>query len=302
MQLRLIQFAFSGMADYNNRFDRIQGQDRMTQTGTIRVAAIADLNAAPLTHALRKGPRPPWLEVSFRSAAACADALRDGEADAALLSVVEYQRLPGLVALPGMAIATPAGVRSVRLACRGELESVRRIGLTRRSRTSVALLQVLLGHHLGIEAEYAPFDSRADAWQVNDAVLVIGDEAMTADLPGSRNVDLAGLWRKFTGLPFVFAFWAARREADVAALPTVLLASRDAGLASLAEIAREHGPRLGWSEAAIRDYFEHDLAYTLGEPELEALRRFYALCAERGLIAAARELEFARVDHHILQG
>lgn len=274
----------------------------MTETRTIRVAAIADLNAAPLTQALRKGPRPPWLEISFRTASGCADALREGAADVALLSVVEYQRIPELVVLPGMAIATPAGVRSVRLACRGELAAVRRIGLTRRSRTSAALLRILLGGFLNIEAEYAPFDSLAEAWQSNDAVLLIGDEAMTARLPGSRDVDLAALWLRFTGRPFVFAFWAARREADVAALYPLLLAARETGLAGLGEIAREHGPRLGLSEAAICDYFERDLAYTLGEGELHALQYFYDLCAARGLIPAARDVEFASVEHDILQG
>ena len=273
----------------------------MTHQRKIRLAAIADLNAAPLTHGLRHDPLPPWLAVEYLAPAACADALRSGAADAALLSVVEYPRQPGLAILPGLAIASPAGVRSVRLACRTELAAVRRIGLTRRSRTSVALLQVLLGHFLRIEAECAPFDSLAEAWVTRDAVLLIGDEALTAALPGSRDVDLAALWHRFTGLPFVFAFWAARRELDATALLPVLEASRAAGLERREEIVREFGPRLNLPAAAIRDYFDRDLAYGLGERELQSLRLFYDLCADRGILAPARDLEFARVERNIRQ-
>jgi len=273
----------------------------MTQTPTIRLAAIADLNAAPLTHGLRHDPLPPWLAVEFLPPAGCADALRSGAADAALLSAVEYQRQPGLAILPGLAIASPAGVRSVRLACRTELSAVRRIGVTRRSRSSVALLRVLLEHFLGIPAECAPFDSLEEAWTTGDAVLLIGDEALTAALPGSRDVDLAALWHRFTGLPFVFAFWAVRRELDAAALLPVLEASREAGRARREEIVREFSPRLGLPEADIRDYLDCDLAYGLGEREQQALRLFYDLCAARGILAAPRDLEFARVERDILQ-
>lgn len=271
----------------------------MEHTRTIRLAAIADLNAAPLTHGLRHDPLPPWLTVEFLPPAACADALRSGAADAALLSAVEYQRQPGLAILPGLAIASPAGVRSVRLACRTELAAVRRVGLTRRSRTSVALLQVLLGHFLRIEAECTPFDSLAEAWATRDAVLLIGDEALTAALPGSRDVDLAALWHRFTGLPFVFAFWAASGEVDASTLLPVLEASRASGRARQEEIVREFGPRLGLPEAEIRDYLDRDLAYGLGESERQALRLFYDLCVGRGILAAARDLEFARVERDI---
>ena len=64
---------------------------------------------------------------------------------------------------------------------------------------------------------------------------------------------------------------------------------------------REFGPRLNLPEAEIRDYLDRDLAYGLGERELQALRLFYDLCAARGILAATRDLEFARVERDIVQ-
>jgi chorismate dehydratase len=272
----------------------------MTQMSKIRLAAVADLNAAPLADALRRGNAPAWLEVRFLSQAGCADALSSGAVEAALLPVVEYQRIPDLLILPGPCIASPAGVRSVVLVCRGEPGSVRRIGLSRRSRTSVALLQVLLRRFLRIEAECEPVETPARDWSGYDALLLIGDEALTTDLPGAQRVDLAAQWHRFTGLPFVFAFWAVRGGVDVAGLHPLLLRCRAEGLARLPEIAADYGARLGLEPARLHEYLVRDLAYELGRRELDALKMFYELCVAEGVLPAARELEFAHVERDIL--
>lgn len=110
----------------------------------IRISAISFLNAAPLQYGLRAETLPAWAEVTFRPPSGCAEALRTGAADVGLIPAVEFQRIPGLRALPGMGVTSPGPVRSVLLVAHRPIPELRRVGVTRDSRTSVALLSVLL--------------------------------------------------------------------------------------------------------------------------------------------------------------
>src|SRR5207253_4554417 len=101
----------------------------------------------------------------------------------------------------------------------------------------------------------------------NDAALLIGDPALTVDRTKYHTVDLAEAWHRATGKPFVFAFWAVRRaaiaeHADPAQFAAIFQHSRDHGLAHVNEIASEWAPRVGISEAEVRDYLSRNIDFT----------------------------------------
>jgi chorismate dehydratase len=136
-----------------------------------------------------------------------------------------------------------------------------------------------------------------------DAGLLIGDPALQVDRQKYHTVDLAEEWIRYTGKPFVFAFWAVReaalREADPAIdVAAMFRESRDHGLIpeNLEVISSEWGPRVGLSEADVRSYLNDNIYYRLDSGCLEGLRLFYRYAAELGLLPGAPELRFTQTS------
>jgi chorismate dehydratase len=213
--------------------------------------------------------------------------LAAGELDVANVSSIEYARNPErYVLLPSLCIGSDGAVESVQLVTQLPLPAVRAIACTRDSATSVVLAQVLVPH-----AEI--LDQDADA----DARLLIGDAALhSAFSDPTPHHDLGALWRERTGLPMVFAVWAAQRDCDPDALARLDRALREA-VADSAEhadlVATAAAEAHGFPAGYLARYFEK-LRYGFGERERTGLERFYTLAAERGAIAAAPELRFAQ--------
>jgi chorismate dehydratase len=258
-----------------------------------RISVVQYLNTAPLVWGMLHGDERGRFDLAFTTPAECAEDLRAGRADAGIIPSIEYQRMDGLQVLPGMSIASKYRARSVLLLSRVPIDQVRSLALDNSSRTSAALVMILLRKFYGIEVPSAPHAPDPEAMlREADAALLIGDAALT--YRGDAQVlDLAAEWRKFTGLPFVFAFWAGARSAQPGKLRRAFEHSRDEGLAHLAEIAAEYAPRLGLSRDEVRIYLSENIDYTLDEENLEGLRLFYRLAEETGAIAGIKALDFA---------
>lgn len=247
----------------------------------MKISVVDFLNARPLTWGLLTDP-PAGVEVSRDMPSVCADKLRDGRADAGLIPSIEFRRIPDLVRVEGLGIAADSEVRSVLLVSKVSREKIRRLKLDPASRTSAALVRVILKRRYGIVPEIV----REEA----DAELVIGDPALKASQLGRVVLDLAAEWRSLTGFPFVFAFWAVRRaswspevEAALRASHRASAAGFDAMVDAEIETARVHG-NAALSRAMVEDYLRHCLHYELGPGDLSGLDRFYEFAQEDGLI------------------
>jgi chorismate dehydratase len=165
--------------------------------------------------------------------------------------------------------------------------------LSASSRTSALLLELLCRHRWGIRPRFAT--ARAEAPDLvslaglpHEAVLVIGDAALhlsTQSIYPVR-VDLGAEWKGWTGLPFVFAVWAARRDAPPAGVQAVhrrLLESRAWGLAHLDELAVAAALNTGVAESVCRAYLD-DLDYALSYRHLAGLTDFFRRLAQDGLV------------------
>jgi chorismate dehydratase len=243
------------------------------------------------------------FEVSYTVPSRCAEELRAGSADIGIIPAIAYATIPELAILPDVAIAARGPVRSILLVSRKPLEQIRTVAADTSSRSSVALAQVLFQKFLGGEREFAPMEPHLEAMlRACDAALLIGDPALRIpqEHPGYMLFDLGELWRRFTGLPFVFAFWAVRAAAlrDAPAGLDVLQVfrdSRDHGLEpdNLKQTARLWAPRVGIPEADAHNYLSKHIHYYLDDECLSGLELFYRHAHACGLIAQVPELRFA---------
>lgn len=240
------------------------------------------------------------FDISYTLPSGCARALAEGSADLGIIPAAAYTQILGLQILPDVAIASRRAVRSILLVSRMPIERVQTVALDTSSMTSVALTKVLFEKWLGGGRTFTPMSPDVEMMLAKcDAGLVIGDPALQVDRSRYRTLDLAEEWIRYTGKPFVFAFWAVRgdamREADPALdLAGVFRESRDRGLsqASLARIVREWAPKLGLSEETVRTYLTENIHYVLDAGCLDGLRLFYHYAYEIGALPGAPDLHF----------
>jgi chorismate dehydratase len=261
-----------------------------------RLGRIPWINCYPVYGAIDRGLVPVSAELVSGTASELNDLLAAGELDVSVVSAVEYARNAAAYhLLPDLAITCDGPVRSVLLFSRRPVTELdgRTVLLTASSRTSVLLLELLCRHRWGVEPNFATaraegVDLDALAGLPHEAVLVIGDAALllSARHTYEHVVDLGAEWKRWTGLPFVFAVWAARRDADQAAarrLHERLLESRAWGLAHLDVLAREAAARTGIAEPVCREYLG-DLDYALSYRHLAGLTDFFRRLAQDGLV------------------
>lgn len=278
-------------------FVRIKHKDM----SRLRISTISFLNTVPLMWDFEHGPAGSDFEISYTVPSACAAELQAGTADIGIIPVAAYAQIPDLAIIPRIAIASRRPVRSILLVSKVPLEKIRTIALDTSSMTSVALTKVLFERWLGGARVFHPMAPDLDAMlREHDACLVIGDTALKIDRTRYLTFDLAEEWIRFTGKPFVFAFWAIRRTVLTNASPdlaAIFQNSRDHGLQpeSVDLIAREWAERIELSEAEIRFYLTENIHYQLDAGCLEGLQLFYQYAAECGALPAAPPLQFLEV-------
>ena len=270
----------------------------------LRISAISYLNTAPLMWDFEHGKAAHELghefEISYTLPSACARALETATADIGIIPAAAYAQVPGLMVLPGIAIASRRPVRSILLVSKLPVDKIRTVALDTSSMTSVALTKILFEKWLGGGRTFSAMAPNIEAMLAHhDASLVIGDPALQVDRSRYLTLDLAEEWIRHTGKPFVFAFWAVRQDAlrespPAQDLAAVFQQSRDHGLEpeSLNHITREWAPRLGLKETEVHSYLTENIYYQLDPPCLEGLQLFYRYAAEIGALPAAPEMRF----------
>jgi chorismate dehydratase len=267
----------------------------------IRIGAVNYLNTKPLIHGLEE--LAPEAELVLDVPSRLADLLADGRLDVALIPVVEYFRGDRYRVVPDIAIASHGPVLSVTLFSRVPWAQIRRVALDEGSRTSAALTQILLRKKYGVRPEIVPqpLDRGAEESDA-DAVLLIGDRAMRACLPGFAHAfDLGQEWHDWVSLPFVYAVWAVRPGADLGPVEAALHEARRRGVGAIGPIAHREAPRLGLDAGFCRRYLGNIIRFDLGPREQAGLHHYYMLACELGLARKGVNLEF--YDHaHLVAG
>ncbi len=221
------------------------------------------------------GEQRGLFDLSFGIPAECADRLESGLADIGIVPAVELNRQK-LEIIRGAGIACRGPVRSILLISKVPFGEIRKLATDSTSRTSVALSRVILARKYGVEPEvqsHAPH--LASMLEFADAALIIGDAALVldpVDLP-FHVLDLGAEWTQMTGLPMVFAVWAARAELP-AQDPRPFLASMRFGLDRIDDIARSEHAKVGVSENLAQSYLRDNIVFELGDREYQGLTTF----------------------------
>jgi chorismate dehydratase len=263
----------------------------------IRIGAVNYLNTKPLICDLER--LAPQAELILEVPSRLAVMLGAGLLDVALIPVIEYFRAGTYAIVPDIAIASRGSVLSVTLFSRRPWRQIRRVALDAGSRTSAALTQILLRKRYGVHPELIalPLDKSAEEIDA-DGVLLIGDRAMSACLPGFAHAfDLGQEWYDWTGLPFVYAVWAVRAGVDLGSVADALTEAKRRGLSQTGIIAQREAAGLGLDAGLCRRYLASILQFDLGPREQAGLHHYYALACELELAPRGISLEFYRQAH-----
>lgn len=270
----------------------------------LRVGRIPYVNCYPVYGAIDRRAVALDAEIVTGVPTRLNTAMAAGELDVSVVSTVEYARTPErYLLLPDLAISCDGPVQSVVLCSTvpaAELTG-RTVIVSRSSMTSVALLELLFSsvwkaHPRFVSGDAEVSDLHSLAREPHDARLVIGDAALlltagegAADahlVPYPHVYDLGQEWKRWTGLPFVFAVWVAQRTVPVArslAVHAGLIAARDWGLEHLDELAGEASRTTGVAESRCRSYLS-GLDYGLSYPHLAGLTEFFRRLVEVGRV------------------
>jgi predicted solute-binding protein len=286
----------------------------------LRISIVQYLNTAPLVWGFANGPLRGKYDLSFTVPSQCADDLRSGRADVAIIPAIEYQRIEDLVILSDMAIASKKQVRSLLIIAKKPIEQVTRFALDASSRSTQTLTRLLCAEKWKIAPQLfeAPPDLPAMLDKA-DAALLIGDPALriavSIEKEGCRGregqticpaatlgitsaemlyvYDVVGEWRSLTGLPAVLAVWAARRDVATPEVVTDFLASRDFGLSRIPEICFDAARELELPRRTLESYLRHNIDFSLDEENRRGLELYFAQAAKLGLIPQAKPIEWA---------
>lgn len=279
IKLRLAADNPSVSAKWLEREQAIANREREfgldSSLGKFRVGSVRALNAVPLTRGLES-------EVIYDIPAKLAQMLQRDELDAALVSVVEALFHDRYDILDGIAVASLGEVKSVFLAHRKPLAEAKEIFCDPASLTSVTLLKVLLAER-GLKPEFKPLEHYAVAPE-KDFVLLIGDPALdfyfaNQSQPTHEIFDLGAAWTELTGLPFVYAVWALRREVHTPELRRQLREAREFGLDTLDHIISS---RTEYTLEFRKDYLGWHIHYHLAADEKRGIAKFVELLRKHG--------------------
>ncbi|MBR9988545.1 MAG: menaquinone biosynthesis protein [Gemmatimonadetes bacterium] len=253
----------------------------------IRLGHIDYSNCVPV-HALLLEKGADGVELVRDVPSRLNAALASGAIDVAPCSSIEFARHADEYSiLPGLAIGSAGAVQSILLESTVPLDELdgATVAIPTASATSVVLLRVLLELRTGVRPRYQWFDQAGDDDPLTDgaaAALRIGDIALRRiPPPGRTATDLGAEWWDWTGLPFAFAVWQVRRDADAAET------SRLAGLlreslpwfeTHAADLATRYAPGFGLASDRLLRYW-HSLRFDLDLPMQQGLLHFYDLAS-----------------------
>ncbi|MDX2644572.1 menaquinone biosynthesis protein [Streptomyces sp. PA03-1a] len=253
-----------------------------------RVGHIQFLNCVPLYWGLARTGALLDLELTKDTPEKLSAQLVSGDLDVGPITLMEYLRnADELIALPDIAVGCDGPVMSCVIVSQVPLGALdgSRVALGSTSRTSVRLAQLLLAEQYGVEPEYytCPPDLSL-MMQEAEAAVLIGDAALRASLHDAPRLglevhDLGLMWKEWTGLPFVFAVWAARRD-YLEALPAVVhevhqafLASRDLSMEEVEKVAEQAARWEAFDAGTLQRYFT-TLDFSLGPEQLTGIAEF----------------------------
>jgi chorismate dehydratase len=240
-----------------------------------KVTAISFYNTLPFIYGISKNKILDDIELSLDPPAICADRLIAGSVDIGLVPVASISEIMNASIFSSYCIGADGAARTVILASEVPVEEIKEIILDYQSRTSVQLIRILVQEfwHYNIDFKLGNAGFEGTDIKNHTAAIVIGDKAFIVEKKYKYTYDLAEVWKKFTGLPFVFACWVTNCKLEksfvnrfeeaihygITHISDAALTAKFNGLNCLSD---------------IEDYLRNNMSYTLDEKKKEAMQLF----------------------------
>jgi chorismate dehydratase len=247
----------------------------------IRVSAVKYINSYPFMIGLRDGEVATMIDLEVCHPSECADRLIEGKTDIGLIPVAMIASMNEYHIVSDYCLSTQGEVRTVLLVSNNPFEDIRKIYLDFRSRSSVTLCRILAALAWKREFEWhpAPEEFNITAMQEGEAAVMIGDRCFEYARRFSFRLDLGLEWKKFSGLPFVFACWVSAKP-----LPQNFIILFNKALGEGVERRNEAIDLLkenaSTTPAEVIDYLNRNIEFNLDDLKREAITRFIGYIKE----------------------
>jgi chorismate dehydratase len=259
-----------------------------TAAPPMTLGVVSFLNSRPLVEGLDS---EAGVSLTYAVPSALPGMLRAGEVDAALIPVIDLARQAGAWRrVSDACIGSDGPTMTVRVFSRVSPERMNTLYVDGDSHTSVVLARLIWARYFERPLRVLPLEAAEDP-NACESVLLIGDKVVTGPVEGfEHQVDLGGAWKTWTGLPFVFAVWAAPAGGEYERLARLLSAARDRGVARAVQIAGEAGPARGWPVDVAVEYLTERLMFKVTPPAREGINLFFDLATQEGILPKMPEL------------
>lgn len=243
---------------------------------SIRIAAVSYLNTFPFVFGIKTSGELDDIELHLQVPSLCAEMLKSGEADLALVPVGALPEIPDYRIVTDFCIGAESDVRSVLLLSHKPIEEVSSVHLDFDSRTSVELVRILAKNLWKVNPEWIPgIPSKPSDMDQVEAMVAIGDKTFMLAPRFPYVYDLAGEWIRYAKLPFVFAVWATCQD-----LPEGFLAkfnrALEYGIRNRAEIPDFFRNQIPKGVDPL-EYFEKNISYRLTQAKMEGISQFLSV-------------------------
>lgn len=245
----------------------------------IKLSVVSYLNSKPFIFGLEKPWMKEQIELELDIPSVCAMKLLSGKVDVGLVPIAILPELKEYYLLTDYCIGANGDVNSVLLVSEVPLESISRVLLDYQSRTSVLLARVLAKRFWKInpiwEAAEAGYESTING---SSAGVIIGDRALIMKDQFKYVYDLSGEWKKYTGLPFVFACWVANKPVSKTFSELLNKAAAE-GVTNIPAVLNQYGS--GEIENSVAEkYLSESIDFNFNEQKKKALELFLSYIEE----------------------
>ena len=239
----------------------------------LEISAVSYLNTIPFIHGLKQSELIKIINLQLDYPSICAEKLINGNVDLALVPVAVIPKLKEAYIISDYCIGANGAVDTVCLYSDVPVEEIESIALDYQSRTSVALLKILLNEYWQLNPELKKANvGFEENIKGNHAALVIGDRTFALNTKHAYIYDLSAIWKKMTGLPFVFAAWVANTK-----LPQDFIISfntaLEKGLSNIDKALALEGDSYPNCETP-EDYLNYKISYSLDAEKQKGMELF----------------------------
>lgn len=244
----------------------------------IRISAVKYANTYPFIYGLMESGFEKKVILETDHPSDCAAKLIGGRVDIGLIPVAALPKVKNYNIISDYCIGADGNVRTVLLLSNCPFEKIRNIYLDYRSESSINLTKVLAKNSWKREFSWISTSKDFDFLNIGftDAAVLIGDQCFELGNRFRYKIDLAKEWKKFSGLPFVFACWTSNKQLD-----NVFIAEFNKALAlgvnNIDRVVDKFGSTGTIHGNILRNYLHENIDFNLNDEKKRALKLFLEL-------------------------